>query len=314
MKKFLIFLCIPLILFLGGCNNTTNDYTEKVKLEVKHITSTEANKTIDITFPVVGGLEDSRTLATVNNSITNYVEIQEKEFNNALGESTNSDPIVKDFNAEVTKQIKTKELDSEEPQFYDEDGNPVDKDGNPIKETATEETTTEEENTEDTSAENQDATNSGEKATTTTTPISLTMTFEVTYHKNNVLNIIMYYEKVLGKNKNYLGKQSFVFDLEKGLPISLGEIYDFEGEFPKTINADISKQIKDSGIQLYEDNSGFSGIRKDANFYLDESTDNIVIFYNALEISPEKDLTPSFQFSLKKMAPYLTAAYTEKLN
>ncbi|MEG1096648.1 MAG: hypothetical protein RSD91_07500, partial [Clostridiales bacterium] len=106
MKKILICICISLVLLVGGCgNNKEEDHSSEIKVTVEHISSNEANKTINITYPVVGGIGDIRTLSSINSSIDNYVKTQEKEFNNALGEITKTEPIAKDFDTTVKKQI-----------------------------------------------------------------------------------------------------------------------------------------------------------------------------------------------------------------
>ncbi|MEG1868415.1 MAG: hypothetical protein RR219_05700 [Clostridiales bacterium] len=326
MKKILICICISLVLLVGGCgNNKEEDHSSEIKVTVEHISSNEANKTINITYPVVGGIGDIRTLSSINSSIDNYVKTQEKEFNNALGEITKTEPIAKDFDTTVKKQIvapkatTTQEENNSDTTTNADEENNGDTTTNADEENNSDTTTnTDEENNGDTTdngtnTQNQDTELKG--VVTGTDPITLKMTFDITYHSNNILNIMESYKKILGKGKAYIGQQSFAFDLDKGVPITLGDIYDFDSDFPVYVNDSINKQLKDNKrIQLYDDKSGFTGIRKDANFYLDEANGNIYIFYNALDISPEKTLIPTFEFSLKELSPYLLDTYSKKLN
>lgn len=298
MKKILLLLCSCLLTLvtLTGCSGSDDDLTEKIKVEVVHDITTEGNKMMDITYPTVGGLESSRALATINSSIENYISIQENEFNNALSSDADSTPINSDFDATATKQITPPEAE-EEGVLEDEDG----------------QETQESDNEED--EIQPDGEESGEEANTEGAPITLTMRFKITYHHNSIFNIVETYEKVLGNDRNYNGQQSFVFDLEKGTPVSLGEIYEFSDDFVKYIDNKITKEIENTkGLTTFEDNLGFSGIRKDTSFYIDEEEDKLYIFYNSLEISPERNLLPTFEFTLDELSPYLADDYKNRLD
>ncbi len=312
MKKLLTLICFSLLslTLLGGCGTDREDISSKVKLEVSHNITTENNKLIDITYPVVGGLESSRALSTINSSITNYVRIQEDEFNSALSGNDDATPINSDFDATVTKQITAAEKEEDESNLTDSD--------DPNSENANEEDSS---NGEDnpTGEEGDAEAGTGDENTANGqaggSPITLTMRFKITYHHDNILNIIETFEKVLGDDKNYKGQQSFVFDLEKGTPVSLGEIYDFESDFPTYVDEKITEKIENTkGFETFDDKAGFSGVRRDANFYLDEENEKLYIFYNALEISPEKNLLPTFEFTLKELSPYLTEDYQGRLD
>lgn len=296
MKKFLLLLCgciLPLVA-LAGCGGNEEDLAEKIKVEVVHDITTEGNKMMDITYPTVGGLESSRALATINSSIENYIGIQQNEFNSALSSDEDSTPINSDFDATVTKQIIAPEEEEETEEGEGE---------------SSEESDNEEEETKPEDETSQVESNSG------ATPITLTMRFKITYHHNSIFNIVETYEKVLGNDRNYNGQQSFVFDLEKGAPVSLGEIYEFDDDFSKYIDNKITAEIENTkGLTTFEDNLGFSGVRKDTSFYIDEEEGKLYIFYNSLEISPERNLLPTFEFTLKELSPYLTDDYKGRLS
>lgn len=310
MKKLIITLiiCLMALILATGCSSGTEDLSAKIKVEVSHDITTEGNKMMDICYPIVGGLDSTRTISTINSSITNYIDIQVKEFNNALGGSNTTTPINDDFDATVTKQITPEEEEEEESVLNDDENSENQED-------YTEDYSSEDEGETD---DNDDGVSDTSQDETSTEgdglPITLTMDFEITYHHNNILNIVETYEKVLGDNKDYKGQQSFVFDLEKGTSITLGDIYDFEGDFTSYIDDKITKEIENNkNLITFDDNAGFSGIRKDTNFYIDEEERTLYIFYNALEISPEKNILPTFAFSLKELSPYLLEDYQEKL-
>lgn len=307
MKKLLTLICLSLLslTLLGGCGTEREDISSKVKLEVSHNITTENNKQIDITYPVVGGLESSRALSTINSSITNYVRIQEDEFNSALSGNDDATPINSDFDATVTKQITAAEKEEDET----DPDNPDDENDNGEDASEGDENNPDQEGDAEAGADENSV--NGQAGD----PITLTMRFKITYHHDNILNIIETFEKVLGDDKNYKGQQSFVFDLEKGTPVSLGEIYDFESDFPTYVDEKITEKIENTkGFETFDDKAGFSGVRRDANFYLDEENEKLYIFYNALEISPEKNLLPTFEFTLKELSPYLTEDYQGRLD
>ncbi|MDO4542685.1 MAG: hypothetical protein Q4C00_07675 [Bacillota bacterium] len=291
MKKILIiFCCLMSLMFCAACGDETENLSEQIKVEVVRDVTTEGNKMMDITYPTVGGLESTRALSTINSSISNYVEIQLKEFNNALSGEENTNPIDSNFDATVTKQITPVEKEEEESVL------------DPSENTENSEEDQEESDSQENANDEEDSEEDGSQ-TTDGTPITLTMDFDITYHHDNIFNIIESYEKVLGDDKNYNGQQSFVFDLNKGAPVSLGEIYDFESDFPSYVDEKISKTIADT-----------PGVRKDTSFYINEETKTLCIFYNALEISPEKNFIPTFEFTLKELSPYLNEEYKGRLD
>ena len=61
-------------------------------------------------------------------------------------------------------------------------------------------------------------------------------------------------KKSLGKGtENIIGQQSFVFDLGRGVPLTLGEVFQFKGEFPEIINSGIEEQIQeDNSLITFE--------------------------------------------------------------
>ncbi|MEE0777377.1 MAG: hypothetical protein U0M15_10035 [Bacillota bacterium] len=311
MKKTFTFLLISLAILFAGCgNNNIEDYSEVITLEIGRIDSNNESRTIDITYPIIGGLSQSESITMINNSIQNYVEMQQKEFENALDDASDQETPI---NQEMIEQgAENTDREDDDTSINDESEsdpqsqeNEEDADENPTEDS---EVPSEDEVVPD---ENQTTDDQDATATKNEKPIALTMGFEITYNKNNIINIVENFEKSLGKGKDYIvGQHSFIFDLNRGVPLTLGELFDFDGEFPNVINSGIESQIKsDSSLITFEDQKGFSGISKDANFYIDE--ENLYIFYNALEIGPEKNLIPTFTFSLKDLEPYLLDEYTD---
>ncbi len=276
MKKILVFLLLSLSIFLFGCNqNGDNQLSDKIRLEITTISENTEDKDIYIRYPVIGGLEDEATLSLINNSISKYVETRQQEFSHALA----------NVESEV---ITTTETDTT--------GTATDEDTTETTEQTTEETiasTTEE--TTDTSTE-------------TASSMSLTMTFKIVYNQNNILNITEKFYQTLGEKKKTTGIQSFIFDLKHGKVITLGDLFDFSGDFAKVINAQIQTQIEaDPTLITFEDKSGFTGISKDSNYYIDG--ENLYIFYDAYEIGPSKTTIPTFVIPLKDIKSYFNSDY-----
>ncbi len=275
MKKILVFLLLSLSVFLFGCNQTgDNQFSDKIRLEITTISENTEDKDIYIRYPVIGGLEDEATLSLINNSISKYVETRQQEFSHAL--------------ANVESEVITTTGAAT-------DGNTTE---------STEQTTgqTTEETTESTTEETADT---SEEAASS---MSLTMTFKIVYNQNNILNITEKFYQTLGEKKKTTGIQSFIFDLKHGKVITLGDLFDFSGDFAKVINAQIQTQIEaDPTLITFEDKSGFTGISKDSNYYIDG--ENLYIFYDAYEIGPSKTTIPTFVIPLKDIKSYFNSDY-----
>lgn len=283
MKKIIIFLLLlPTAFLWGGCGHQRTDISGQVRLEVKIINESNENKQIYIRYPVVGGLEDQKTLSLINNSIVKYVETQQSEFANALNSINNT--VLTDTGAAEESGKGQETNTAEEP-------------------AKTEETA---ENDNADAAEDGAAANS--TVTTETPQMSLTMTFKVVYNQDNILNITEKFFQVLGEKKKAAGMQSFIFDLKRGSVITLGDLFDFSGDFTKVVNQYIQKQIAaNQSLLTFEDKSGFNGISKDTSYYIDGK--NLYIFYDAYEIGPSKTEIPTFTIPLKEVRSYLSQNY-----
>lgn len=279
MKKLFLIPVFLLSFFLCGCQATdTEDFTSQLRLNIKHINENDAQKEINISYPVFGGIEDKETITIINTSISNFVNSQYTEFQNALTAE------------EQDKLSNTEELLNMHGESGDTNSNTDTK-----KETEAEKFLAE--NT-DNGDENQ-----------AKDPITLSMTFKITYNQKNYLCIVQTYDKNLGKNKEFSGQRSFLFSLENATYLSLGELFVFNEEFTTEINSQIKAELDAGAYTTYDDNSGFTGISKNSKFYID--TNNLYIYYDALEISPDKDVIPTFSFRLSDIKKYANEDFKE---
>lgn len=275
MKKLFLIPVFLLSVILCGCQlGGAEDYTSQLRLNINHINEKDEEKEINISYPVFGGIDDKETITIINTSISNFVNSQYTEFQKALT-ATEQDEL------SDTKAL----LDSAKTG----DGNTSAKSteaGEYLKDT------------DDDSDDEDDKSKEAAKD-----PIVLSMTFKITYNKNNYLCVIQTYDKDLGENKKFNGQRSFFFSLESATYLSLGEIFDFSEAFTDYINTEINKKLAEGAYTTYDDNSGFTGISKTSKFYIDSN--NLYIYYDALEISPDKDTIPTFMFRLKDVKKYL---------
>lgn len=271
MKKLLlipVFLC--LVLLLTSCQLSDNStYTGDLKLNIQHINESDTKKNIDISYPVFGGISNKEAVTIINSSISNYVDAEYDEFQNAL--TTTDQSVI--------------------PGASTDDGAGGD-------------------DTSDTGDDGGTATDGGSGGSGSTgEPISLSMSFKITYNKNDYLCVVQTYEKELGQNKTFVGQRSFLFSLEDAAYLSLGEVFDFDGDFPTYINDAIKAELAKGTYHTYDGDNGFTGISKDCSFYIDN--DYLYIYYNALEISPDMDVIPTFAFKIKDVEKYMNDDYTD---
>lgn len=280
MKKLFLIPVFLLSVILCGCQlDGAEDYTSQLRLNINHINEKDEEKEINISYPVFGGIDDKETITIINTSISNFVNSQYTEFQKALT-ATEQDKL------SDTKAL----LDSARAG-----------DGNTSKKS-----TEAGEYLNDTDEDSDGEDDKSKEAVKD--PIVLSMTFKITYNKNNYLCVVQTYDKDLGENKEFNGQRSFFFSLENATYLSLGEIFDFSESFTDYINSGINKKLAEGAYTTYDDNSGFTGISKTSKFYVDSN--NLYIYYDALEISPDKDTIPTFAFRLKDVKKYLNEDFS----
>jgi hypothetical protein len=272
MKKLLLIPVLIFMLLLTSCQFVNNSsYTGDLKLNIQHINESDTSKNIEISYPVFGGISNKEAITIINSSISNYVSAEYDEFQNAL--TTKNQSVITDT---------TDDGDNE-------DGNTTD--------------------TEEDAESDADNASGSEGIGSTGEPISLSMSFKITYNKNDYLCVVQTYKKELGQNKTFVGQRSFLFSLKDAAYLSLGEVFDFDSDFPTFINNAIEAELAKGTYHTYEGDNGFTGISKDCSFYIDN--DNLYIYYNALEISPDMDVTPTFAFKIKSVEHYMNDEFAD---
>ena len=85
MKKLFLIPILLASLFLCACQaSDEDDYTSKLRLNITHIDESDDEKEIHISYPVFGGIENKEAVTIINTSISNFVNSQYDEFQNAL--------------------------------------------------------------------------------------------------------------------------------------------------------------------------------------------------------------------------------------
>ena len=288
MKKFIILPIIAVAFLFCSCSITSNNaYSDDLRLNIAHINENDGIKDIKISYPVFGGINNKEALIIINTSIENYVNSEYNEFQNIL---TNDDMEV----------IPTQSPDNIEDNYEGED-----------TEADSEENAESEETNDSQDSEKSDAQDTEKPAKGT--KVSLKMTFKISYNKNDYLGVVQFYEKNLGsKSTVFTGQRSFFFSLSNATYLQLNEIFDFEAGFADMVNSKIRSEIESGAFTLYDDDQGFSGITKNNSFYIDNN--NLYIYFDALEISPDKDIITTFSFPIGKVKKYVREDYKDIFN
>ncbi len=292
MKKLFLLPILLLMLLLTSCQLAGDStYTGDLKLNIQHIKESDSDKNIDISYPVFGGIENKEAITIINTSISNYVTAEYDEFQNALTAKNQS--VITDAAANGAGDSS----DSNDSDNSDDSDDSDDSDAS--------------DDSEDSDDSGDDAAVTGSdtaKTDSTGEPIRLTMSFKITYNKNDYLCVVQTYKKELGENKTFTGQRSFLFSLKNAAYLSLGEVFDFDSGFSAYINKAIEAELDKGAYNTYDSDNGFTGISKDCNFYIDH--DYLYIYYNALEISPDMDIVPTFVFKIKDLKEYFNDDFT----
>lgn len=302
MKKLIILPIIAIAFLFCSCSfSSDNAYSDDLRLNIAHINENDGIKDIKISYPIFGGINNKEALTIVNTSIENYVNSEYNEFQNIL---TNND-----MEVIPTEESENIDSDYEETSETDENG-----ENENFEEDSAETENGDSDNSEN-NTENGDTENSGKDSEKPAkgVKVSLKMTFKITYNKNDYLGVVQSYEKNLGsKNMIFTGQHSFFFSLSNATYLQLNEIFDYEAGFAEMVNNQIRSEIESGGFTLYDNEQGFSSISKNNSFYIDSN--NLYIYYDALEISPDKDIIPTFTFPISKVKKYVKEDYKDIFN
>lgn len=108
--------------------------------------------------------------------------------------------------------------------------------------------------------------------------------YVITYNKNNILSISIFYYQYINGQRSYI-KTSYNFDLTTGKPLGLGDLFKPGVAYTHLINEEIKKQLS-MNKNLYMPNAAenFKGIQPGQPFYLEDG--NIVFYFGFNEIAP----------------------------
>lgn len=197
MKKLFLIPILLASLFLCACQSPdTEDYTSQLRLNISHIDENDEEKEIHISYPVFGGIENKEAVTIINTSISNFVNSQYDEFQKAL--TTTEQEVLSDPSKTLDPSADNTDIAAEDQTDNKNNTGTDNKDG-------------ENRNKSDNSSASDNTENSKKSGVKTknSKAITLSMTFKITYNKNNYICIVQTYEKNLGKDKKFNGQRSF---------------------------------------------------------------------------------------------------------
>lgn len=134
---------------------------------------------------------------------------------------------------------------------------------------------------------------------------SISIDYKITVNKGNLLSfqIITTYSA----NTSYQERQIYNLDLKTGNVITLENL--FPNSYKKMIDSTIKKQIqaiqkKDKNALFFTGKDGFTGIKNNQNFYIDDHN-NVVILFEKYEIAPGYMGKQEFKIPCKNIQKYI---------
>ncbi|WP_243186912.1 DUF3298 and DUF4163 domain-containing protein [Clostridium muellerianum] len=140
-------------------------------------------------------------------------------------------------------------------------------------------------------------------------PFVTSSNYSITYNKNNIISITMFYYEFISGKHSYI-KTSYNFNLVSGKPLSLKDLFKPGVPYKEIINKEIKRQLyKNKETYLSGTSLNFKGISDDQPFYLDNG--NIVIYLGFNEIASNTSEIPIVKipfYTLKNYTkPFITS-------
>lgn len=141
-----------------------------------------------------------------------------------------------------------------------------------------------------------------------TTPVmktSISIDYKITANKGNLLSFQIITTYVA--NTSYQEHQIFNLDLKTGKELTLQDL--FHDSYKSLINTEIKKQIqsiqrKDTNALYFTEKNGFTGIKNNQQFYIDNAN-NVVIIFEKYEIAPGYMGEQEFKIPCKNVQTYI---------
>ena len=128
MKKLFLIPILLASLFLCACQDSDEeDYTSQLRLNITHIDESDDEKEIHISYPVFGGIENKEAVTIINTSISNFVNSQYDEFQNALTSTeqdalSDTDDLLNPGNTDNTDNTDSADEDEDPTDSGEEEG------------------------------------------------------------------------------------------------------------------------------------------------------------------------------------------------
>lgn len=136
------------------------------------------------------------------------------------------------------------------------------------------------------------------------------MGYEIPVNNEKVLVLDLWQMNIAGSSSTT--HNFYTFDKAAGTQITLKSLFNGKADYIRVLSDQVRSEIrkhmkKESGAVYWlapEMPEGFSSIKPDQNFYLNDKG-NIVICFDKYEIAPGSMGSPQFEISRRAIAPYL---------
>jgi hypothetical protein len=124
-------------------------------------------------------------------------------------------------------------------------------------------------------------------------PIIIEIDYDLKSYNDNILSFSVHYFESLASS--YAQTYYYTIDLEAGKLLTLEDILgtDYENKISQQVSEKINKALEESPSSYFEGDMGFSAIKKDQSFYINNENQLVVVF-DKYEIAPGSSGQPEF--------------------
>lgn len=126
-------------------------------------------------------------------------------------------------------------------------------------------------------------------------PYEISNTYSITYNKNNILSISLFYQQYISGKNSYI-RVTYNYDLKTGESMSLKNLFKHGVDYLGTLNRKARKKLQANYPNTL---AQFKGITEDQPFYLDNNT--LVLFPRFNEIAPTISAIPVIVIPLSEL-------------